>query len=198
MTEIQEELCSHSEYITAIIGVCGTLLGTIVGWLLNSLSRKGKLNIYISNWIDKFSRHDNYGGTEPCTSIEPVEYYSYSLCLDIYNSSSESRIMRNIAVVFSDGNRDIYTETPADDSTRHSIASVPFYDEVTPLTIQPKSVYTLNLHGGSQKKDGVPLFIWSVKKVFLNYTDEKNKQKKVLLKEEDYSKYFENHMQEGL
>ena len=34
------------EILTAIIGVGSTLLGTILGWLLNNFSNRGKLRIH--------------------------------------------------------------------------------------------------------------------------------------------------------
>lgn len=45
-----------SENASAIIGVGGTVLGTIVGWLLNSLSQFGNLHFYDKSWEDHMYR----------------------------------------------------------------------------------------------------------------------------------------------
>ena len=40
----------NSEIITALIGVGATIAGTVLGWMLNNLSNRGKLNIFVSSW----------------------------------------------------------------------------------------------------------------------------------------------------
>ena len=47
-----------------IIGVIGTLLGIVLGWVLSNLSQRGKLNIY-PTWRDEFQHNDGYGGMAP-------------------------------------------------------------------------------------------------------------------------------------
>ena len=42
-----------NQILPAIIGVVGTLLGTILGWILSNLSKRGKLRIF-STWKDEF------------------------------------------------------------------------------------------------------------------------------------------------
>lgn len=180
----------------ALIGVIGTLAGTVLGWVLNNLSQKGKLHLYVCSFSDVFRRSDSMGYRELCFSIEQVQYYSYGLILDLYNSSGSTKIMRNITIVFSDGKRDLHKSIPNDDSTRRSNGPVRFYDKVGPINIPPKSIVQLNLHSGAWHNEGGLDFIWKTKKVYLTYTDEKNKCRKVKIKAEDYCKYFENHKPE--
>lgn len=132
----------------------------------------------------------------PSSSIEQTQSYSYKLILDLYNSSGATKIMRNITVVFSDGKKDLYKSVPNDDSTRRSSGHAWFYDEVGPINVPPKSIIQLNLHRGAWHNDGGLDFIWKTKKVYLTYTDEKNKRRKVKIKTEEYCKYFENHKPE--
>ena len=180
---------------TALIGVLGTLLGTLLGWWLNSLSQKGKLSIYIYSWEDSF-QYNKMGFMTNSSSIEQTQHYAYKLTLDLYNSSGATRIMRNITVVFSDGKKELYKSIPNDDSTRRSSGHACFYDEVSPINIPPKSIIQLSLHNGAWNNDGGLDFIWKTKKIYLTYTDEKNRCRKVKIKAEDYSKYFENHKSE--
>lgn len=86
---------------TAIIGVAGTLAGTALGWFLNVFSNKGKLKIYVSSREDEFEKNE-MGEIVPATNTDDVECYAYKCFLDIYNSSNETKIMRDIQVVFSD------------------------------------------------------------------------------------------------
>ena len=194
MLNLQEIMKSDYEIITAIIGVGGTLLGTILGWLLNNLSRKGKLNTYVLSWKDSFE-YNSLGSMIPSKSVEQTELYYYTLALDIHNSSSEPRIMRDIKIVFSNGKTDVYTEVPDDDSSKRHSGPITLYDKVLPQTIPAKSVFHISLRGGKWKSDTEDLYIWSVKRVYLEYINDKNRKKRVLLYCDDYSRYFENHRQ---
>lgn len=196
MEEVQEAVCNNNELITAMIGVIGTLLGTILGWVLNNISDNGRLNIYVSKWEDSFLQHDDVGSMKSSKCIEETELYSYKLCLDIYNSCAEPRIMRDIKIVFNNGKKDIEFSVPEDDRTRRSSGPISFYDDLGPITVPAKSVLQINLHNGKWKKDNNPLFIGEAKKVFLEYRNNKNRKKRILLKQEDYNRYFENHPQE--
>ena len=179
----------------ALVGVIGTLAGTILGWLLNNITQRGKLNAYVFSFTDKFEYND-MGFMVASSSIAETQLYSYKLILDLYNSSGATKIMRNITVIFSDGKKDLHKSIPHDDSTRRSSGPAWFYDEVGPINIPPKSIIQLNLHRGAWRSEGGLDFIWNTKKVYLSYTDEKNKRRKVKIKAEDYSKYFENHKPE--
>lgn len=186
--------CS-TEYFAAIIGVLGTLAGTILGWILNSLSNKGRLKIFVSSWEDKFMHQDSCGYMAPSSSIDETEFYTYEFSLDVYNSSSESRIMRDVIVSFNDGKKDIEQSTPKDDSTKHGGNPLWFYRAIGPITIPPKTVVNIKLHNGSNRQNGGLDYIWKTKKVFIKYRNERNKQKRVLIKAEPYNKYFELHKQ---
>ena len=74
--------------------IIGTLLGTTLGWMLNSFSRHGKLIIY-AVWEDKFQKNNNYGSMED-SSIDEAQYYHYELCLDLYNIHKQQLLPANI------------------------------------------------------------------------------------------------------
>lgn len=185
-----------NELTTALIGVGATIAGTVLGWMLNNLSNRGKLNIFVSSWEDSFKYNNNIGEMVPCSKREDVESYSYKVSFDLYNSSGNTKIMRNIQIVFSDGKNDIEKQTPQDDATKRYSHPMVFYDKVEPINIPPKAVIKLDLHDGAWDKDGKLDFIWKSKKVFLVYTDEKNRVRRKLIKAEDYENYFNNHKQE--
>ena len=86
--------------VTAIIGVVGTLLGTILGWLLSVLSNKGKVSVYLSSWTETFRHKDKEGFMINSASESQAEYFEYECSLDIYNSSSDTKILRDIKIVF--------------------------------------------------------------------------------------------------
>ena len=182
----------NSDITTALIGVGATIAGTVLGWVLNNLSNRGKLNIYVSSWEDKFQYNDDIGEMVSCSKREEVQSYTCKGSFDLYNSRGNTKIMRNIQIAFSDGKRDIEKQTPQDDATRFSSPMV-FYDDVKPINIPPKAVIKLDLHNGSWNKEGELDYIWKTKKVYLIYNDEKNKTKRIFIKSEDYENYFINH-----
>lgn len=184
-----------SEVLTAAIGVIGTLVGTILGWALNNLSSMGKLCIYVCSWEDEFTSN-HLGRTVASDSIEKTQYYSFKTSLDLYNSSGETKIMRDIRIVFTDGKNVLWSVTPDDQDTRRSFAHTIFCDEVTPINIPPKVVRKLNLQNGIWDKDGLHDFIWKSKRVYLQYINEKNHKVRILIKKENYAEYFANHKQE--
>lgn len=179
----------------AIISVIGTLAGTILGWLLNYISQSGKLNIYISSFVDSF-QYNKSGYMVKSSSIDQTETYSYKLKLDLYNSSGATKIMRNLSVVFNDGKKDLYKSIPKDDSTKRNFGPIKIYDSITPVNIPAKSIMQLCLHNGADNSDGELDLIWNTKKVYLTYIDEKNRLKRIKIKSEIYRHYFENHKTE--
>ena len=181
----------------AIVGVVGTLAGTFLGWLLNNLSQRGKVNMYITSFIDEFKYNNEIGCMVPSSSIDQTQCYSYKLILDLYNSSGETKILRNLTIVFSDGKTDLFKSVPNDDSTGRCSGPLWLYDQISPINIPPKSILQLNLHNGVWYDNGELDFIWKTKKVYMTYIDEKNKLRKVSVKFEDYSSYFDNHKVEG-
>jgi len=175
--------------LEAIIGVVGTILGTILGWLLNSLSQKGKLNFYIKQWKDKFECNE-LGEMVQSKSIEESECYTFSLSVDIYNSSSETKIMRDILVLFMDSKRVIRSITPKDFSTQRSAAHTYHYDYIGPINIPPKTVTTVELYYCEWSKDKELYDYLETNTIYLQYTDEKNRPKKVHVKSIDFCSCF--------
>jgi len=174
----------------AVFGIIGTILGTVLGWLLNSLSNKGKLVFSVAKWEDSFQRNDNLGSMIPSNSLEETQVYSYKLFLDVYNSSAETLIMRDIRIVFSDGKKDIHVSVPQDDNTRRISGHLSFYDDILPMNFPPKSILQLHLHDGEWNQEHKMDFIWKTEKVFLVYKDMKNKEHRFLIKAEKYNNHF--------
>ena len=186
-----------NEFTTALIGVGSTIAGTVLGWVLNNLSNRGKLSIFVSSWEDNFAYNNSIGEMVPCTKRDDVESYFYKVSFDLYNSSGSTKIMRNIQIVFSDGKNDVKKQTPMNDATKKHSPPRVFYDKVEPINVPPKAVIKLNLHDGIWNQDGKLDFIWNSKKVYLVYTNEKNKVRRILIKTEDFANYFNNHTWEN-
>lgn len=165
-----------NEIVAALIGIGATIAGTVLGWILNNLSNKGKLNIYVSSCKVNFLKSDLMGGMIKCYNKSEVEEFKYFALCDLYNSSANQKIMRDIKICFSDGKKDLKV----------------FNCNVI-LNIPAKTVCNKSFSDIIFSKNVNIDFIWKTKKIYLVYTNEKNKTKRILIKEEDYSNYLENH-----
>ena len=88
---------------------------------------------------------------------------------------------------------ELFRDTPKDDSTGHSRGPMVYYEDVLPITIPAKTVYTLKLHGGFGNSNNHFSQIWRTNKIMLTYHNRKDKERKVMINKNDFSRYFENH-----
>jgi hypothetical protein len=158
-----------------VIAIIGTLLGTILGWALNSISRLGWLKQYVG-WEDKYESFEESEDGVVCLP-EKATYYTYHLTLDIYNCSSIPKIMRNISIQFYKDNKLIYKEVPDDENTEFYSCASYHYKKTKPININPKSVMQVKLRSCIDDKDIFCNFdsIWFV------YSNDKNKLKRKLV-----------------
>ena len=177
----------EANVIIALIGVCGTLLGTVLGWLLNSFSGYGKLKVFVTSWEEKF-QYNKSGYMAFSTSKEQTDSYWYELKLDIYNSSNDMKIMREITIEFLKGKRVTIVQIPYDDAAtvfRHPIYS---HFDVDAINISPKSIVQYKLCNGYHKEELDN--IWISNKVILSYIDENNKKRIAPIASLEHDKYF--------
>lgn len=174
----------------AIIGVIGTLLGTVLGWFLNVLSNKGKITVYLSSWTDAFRHNDNEGLITISTTESQAEYYEFECSLDIYNSSSDTKILRDIKIVFRKGKNKLFGIDPDDKKTKRSASGRTIYDRITAQNIPPKSVVRVDMVSGLWIKEAQLERVFSTDSVYLEYFDEKNKLHRTMIKSINYQNYF--------
>lgn len=183
-----------SEITIALIGVGATIVGTVLGWGLNNFSNRGNLNIYISSWKDEFQKNDA-GEINSAKKRSEVEYYQFNASLDIYNSSGETRIMREVEIAYYYDRTLLKTLIPLDDATRKGTNQcIPVhFDELGVLNIPPKSVVSISIHKGMWDiggKEGTLNFLWKTNNIKIRYRNEKNKIKIKKINNVDYSNHF--------
>lgn len=174
--------------IGAVIGVSGTLLGTVLGWILNNLSSKGKLRIYYSKWNGTFTSRA-FGAVSSCNDIKKAECYRYQFLLDVFNSSAQSKIMRELYVVFYDGKKVICANAAKDKNSLNGEKRILTYSDFPPITIPPKTVLQLSLVGSVGFDMVSQNDLMKTKKIVLEYKNEKNQKKRVPLIIPDFTKY---------
>lgn len=173
------------------IGLIGGLAGTVLGWILSTLSQKGRLYLY-TEWNDEVKQDDHVGGTVKSTNQNDAEFYIYHLTLDLYNASNESKIMREIEIVFYKGRKELFRLVPQDANTEKFIAAHHCYDDIQPITISAKSIIRLELRGCLFKSDSEFQRLWDSNKIKLSYCKKGKRRKDILISKKRYADYFEN------
>lgn len=128
---------------TAVIGIVGTLAGTVLGWLLNNVSRRGKLRAFVAKWDEDYKFND-VGSMVGAPSYDEAECYFYELTLDVYNSSSDTKIMRDFKMEFLKGRKIVASKVPLNADNRGS----GLCKTMGTLNVAPKSVVSVHLVGG--------------------------------------------------
>lgn len=162
---------------TAVIGIVGTLAGTVLGWLLNNVSRRGKLKAFVTKWNEDYEFNDA-GSMVGVPSYDEAEHYCYELAFDVYNSSSDTRIMRDFRIEFLKGRKIVVSEAPLNADSRGSS----FCRAMETLNVAPKSVVSVHLVGGFWRSDFAQFDeLNSSSKVRLSYKDERGVDRHFLI-----------------
>lgn len=185
----------NSNIAAAVVGVIGTLLGTCLGWVLNEFSQRGKLHLFVKSWIDNF---DAVGGKSNCSSNKSEIFrYKYEGTIEIYNSSSVAKIMRNIEVSFNDNeNTNLFESVPFDHALDIQSQFGSRGVRIKPINIPPKTVVLLSIYDYIEIAERGSDCFWETQIINLRYTDEDNKNRTCLIRNRDYSEILEECVSE--
>lgn len=178
MMRYKIEMCMDRELCLAILSVVGTLLGTVLGWLLNSLSQKGKLHFFVMKWEESFQKLD-YGVLINCKFEEATHYY-YKLSFDIYNRSREIRILRDIKILFLKKKQVFWLSIPKDDSTKRGDI-VTRYSDVSVINVTGRSAINIKLHDGTEYTPEAWHALSNADRIVLEYVNENGKKKRFVI-----------------
>lgn len=134
------------QHFSAIIGVAGTLLGVVLGSLLNRISRYGRVRFYTNNIEYEYGiKDDGYGGYMLADSFIPeTTSISITIELDIINTSEYSKkILRDINFLTND-KRFNKAHNLKDLSTGQLLhSSLWEVDDLKSINLQPKEIRNL-------------------------------------------------------
>jgi len=158
--------------IIAIIGVCGTLLGTILGWFLSKV-KLGKIRKSVSE-IEKI----DYGRHHSPPTIYDVKgklyYYAFGFTLSLYNTSDKNKTLRDFQFVFCNKGKELFRQK-LNEKNRYNT----WREDPEPLAD------VINIEGFSGMDISGFVVAYEVDKLFettncyIAYKDEKFKTKKV-------------------
>ncbi len=172
------------ENISAIIGVSGTLLGTILGFFLHQIVRIGKIKVFKNKVDYELFIRNSAGGFHQVESItDKVVKLSVTFDIDVLNTSDYSRqVMRDIKLVIQ--NKKIeQNHTFINEKTREFNGILSVYDKLQNINLNPRELRNLEL-SVSFNKD-IELILNS--NWFLEYKNLKNKALMIRLKKTRYN-----------
>lgn len=170
--------------IDRVLGIGGTLLGTISGAVLGYYFNKlGKISVYLKSWNESFYSiiQDGMGGHRKAK--ENPDHFEYKMTLEIYNSSNTPKIVRDVRIVFRKKKKDIIIATPKDSTTLHTSGPIRYCDDIGSFNIPSNEVITIKLEGININ---VPL-IREADSVWLVFKDYRNKTKRRLIRKINYA-----------
>jgi hypothetical protein len=169
---------SNSQYINTIIASLSGLAGTILGWVLNNLSSRGKLSFYVLKWENIFYGGSSpLGGPLPVTDFSEAQMYSYIATMDVYNRSSFNKVIRDVAVCFYRNNKFILSHEPNNKEARKVTDRGIYNEEFRYENIPPKEVRRLSLSGTIHEQDFQALKGLSYVKI--TYSSENGRKKNI-------------------
>lgn len=157
------------DFTAEIIGIAGTVLGTILGWLLQLISNnKGKIHIYETGFQQQKS------GSEE---------YAYIIKLFIYNASCRQQCVRNVRFAFAQSRHKVLFESiPGEGNCCFDKVRTISKDKVGMISVnsfaQKEYVLSDLIVGENYKK------LLEVKKIYLLYEDRKNHTKRKIIKKD--------------
>ncbi len=164
--------------LASAIGVGGTILGTILGWMLNSLSNIGK--IYFSD-IEIKKRYMGLKENMITGYIDDkskATSYLLDVSLSAYNSSRDTASFKNIKLAFYHDNKLVKSIIPSDDNTLRKSGAILIADKAGIYNIHPKTLVNLKF---SCAFHVAITDIINADRINLTYQNIKGKNKKIKL-----------------
>lgn len=158
---------SSTNYLPEVIGIIGTVLGTILGWLLQLISNnREKVYIYESGFNQQQSDSNEY---------------AYIIKIFLNNASSRQLCIRNARFVFAKNKYNtLFESIPAEGACNFKIVKTKCKKKVEMLTIncyaQSEYVFSDVISGENYEK------LSKVQKIYFVYEDKKNCTRTKLIK----------------
>lgn len=165
-----------SAIISSLVGAFAVVVGTLLGWFLNTLSSRGKITFTLCDWRVAIN---NYTSRE---DGKIREYNTLYFKIDIYNGANFYKIIRDVNIVFEDKDKKtIKTIKPNDEDLTYT-SNRPVCVKVKSLNIPPKNVvekqFSYNTFYVDEKFNNID----EAEYAYIEYKNEKNKRKRVLIK----------------
>ncbi|MBQ3055088.1 MAG: hypothetical protein IJC88_03185 [Oscillospiraceae bacterium] len=165
------------EYRPTIETCFVSIISTLFGFWLSNTARKGRIKIYVNNdeEIVHCVKKTDEGSIE---SVFPdTNRASFIFSLDVYNSSSDNKIIRDVYILLCDKKKVLYRDKAVDAFIRISSASEQTSNKL--INIRPKELTRVSVKATLNKES---FDFTKTNRIYMEYQDEKQKTHKVLLK----------------
>jgi hypothetical protein len=130
--------------IPAILGISGTLLGVSLGWFLNYLSKTGKLKVFINSSTFHIYKQNEKGSLVSQNDItELTSSVTFNIQFDVYNSSSEQVIIRDLSFILQNNHEEIKKRFLILDKNSNSVLGQRNI-EIPNINLPPKTILSFN------------------------------------------------------
>lgn len=173
MTEILQALNEFE-------GIIGTILGSVTTLIVTDiLKKRGKLKNYLISYEDKFQTFRDVGCGMKGKKDEDFYGYSVKYVIQVYNKSDTPKIMRDFKLIFLKNMEEVYTIVPKDEETKRYSSHITYIDEMEILNVEPKKIQVLkqSIYVKYDMLDRIE----GANKVELQYRDEKDKKRTIIL-----------------
>lgn len=155
----------------AIIGVGGTIIGTLLGFFLGKIDL-GKLQV-------KPKKENG----RPCYNCGELFEYHQNLVISLYNGSNKNKVFREVKIVLKDSNDSDLLFIPLKDLTINRGNTT---ENLCAINIQPQT--GIDIKAKYVIEEDMLEAAYKAKKVFLHYQNEKFESKLLALWDCDYEK----------
>lgn len=169
------------EYIAQFEGIIGALLGVIVTFMMTYVLKKiGKIHVSSSNHTLSFLEVENDGShyyvdsKETSKKIDEYSSGKYEFDLTFFNSTDESKGIKDITVVFVQKSNIKYV--PRDRDTRRFAAGASWTDEIKLVNLPIREMKQYPIEIFIEKESLVD--VYNCKKILLLAKDHRNKEMK--------------------
>ena len=175
----------------AFWGILGTVVGTLMGWLLSELSNHGRLRCFVKSWHAHLDIVDEHGEYVTCYEFMRPEYFNYDITIEVYNSSRLPKIIRDGKIAFYKNEKLLLESIPRDKSRETKYVTSSTYGELLAFCVPATDVVTLDLLGNIMSdKNGFPE-LEKANEVYFEYKDEKSRTRKWKIADVSYKSYFD-------
>lgn len=181
MKELWTAICNN---FGVIVGVLGSLGGTILGWWLNNISKRGTLTIKTTHNEMHLQRKNRLSGGDPHKKDGELTWCKETFFINLYNNSGEIKTIRDIFVVFKDAlGNELLRCKAKDSSTTRQYGGIWQTEPISVVNISGKTGIDIDSSYGTHEIEA----LLKAQSAFLEYKDEKFKVKQIKMWDYDYS-----------
>lgn len=169
------------EILKEFDGIIGTALGAVATLVTTKwMESWGRLQYFFKEVKITYFKSDEYGDYSKTESISEAEYVRVEFKVEVYNSSSVIKPLKDIkAVIITENN---YIETSLLDIDAYKVvANFKKYDELLHANFKPKEIKGYNLMFGLKQSNFKYNKVEKIKEIYFTARDERNHIVKVLI-----------------